>query len=227
MRIVSLTLSLLFILVACKSAGEPTDSTATAAEDLGQAIARLQSAPSWTVEIKADESPSNVNTLSFARGVGDMSPAFEGDVTVVANGSAIEAEVVSVDGKVFAKTSLSPRFSPLDPASIGAPDPAQFFTAENGILALMANATNITYGEEIRQDMMILQSIKAVIPGSNMAQFLPGSDPSGIFNAEFFIDKDKNLQRITLIGPFYANHGESTYSVKVTANDSTVDIKAP
>lgn len=227
MRIVFMTLSLLFVLVACKSDGEPTGSTATAAEDLGQAIALLQNAPSWTVEIKADESPSNVNTLSFARGVGDMSPAFEGDVTVVANGSAIEAEVISVGGKVFAKTSLSPRFSPLDPASIGAPDPADFFTAENGILALMSNATNVTYGEEIRQDMMILQSIEATIPGANMSQFLPGSDPAGIFSAQFFIDKDKNLQRITLTGPFYANNGESRYTIKVTANDSPVDIKAP
>lgn len=227
MRIVSLVLSLLFVLSACGSDGEPTDTKSTAAEDLQQAIALLQSAPSWTVEIKADESPSDVNTLSYARGVGDMSPAFEGDVTVVANGSAIEAEVISVDGKVFAKTSLSPRFSPLDPASIGAPDPAQFFTAANGILALMANAADITYGEEIRQDMMILQSIEATIPGANMAEFLPGSDPAGTFSAEFFIDKDKNLQRITLTGPFYANHGESKYTIKVTANDSPVDIKAP
>lgn len=227
MRVVSFTIALFVLLAGCGSDDKTSGSTATAGEELEQSIALLQKAPSWTVEIKADESPSDVNTLSFARGVGDMSPAFEGDVTVVANGSAIEAEVISVDGKVFAKTSLSPRFSPLDPASIGAPDPAQFFTAENGILALMANATEITYGEEIRQDMMILQSIKAKIPGANMSKFLPGSDPAGIFSAEFFIDKDKNLQRITLTGPFYANHGESKYTIKVTASDSTIDIKAP
>lgn len=214
-----------FTLSSCSSSSET--STETAESTLDTAAALLQENPSLNVEIIAQEVPDGVNTLTKANGVGDSSPAFQGDVTVVAAGSAIEAEVISVGGKVWVKTSLAPRFTLLDPASIGAPDPARFFAEDTGIVSLLNSATDVEFGDDIRDGSDVLQSVAATIDGVAMARFLPGSDSSGSFSALFLIDAEGKLRSITISGPFYAGASESTYIVTVSPGTGPANIIAP
>ena len=55
--------------------------------------------------------------LLSAKGKGNHSPAFDGKVKVVTGGSSLDADVIAVEGKVYAKTSFAPVFLTIDPAT--------------------------------------------------------------------------------------------------------------
>ena len=54
--------------------------------------------------------PDNAQTLASGDGVATHAPAFKGKLTVRSSGSPIDAEVVAVGSKVYAKVSFSPSY---------------------------------------------------------------------------------------------------------------------
>jgi lipoprotein LprG len=112
---------------------------------LADAKALIDDAPSVDFSIVTESLPSGVNGLLEAEGTGTNAPAFDGTARVSA-GAAVDAEVISVDGTVYAKIGFVPTFVELDPATIGAPDPADFFDIEEGVSSLLVATDDIEEG---------------------------------------------------------------------------------
>ena len=84
--------------------------------------------------------PPSVNGLLAADGVATHDPAFKGTIKVAASGITADADVVAVDGIVYAKLPFTSKFVPIDPADYGAPDPADLMNPDGGLSSLLTAA---------------------------------------------------------------------------------------
>ena len=125
------------LLAACTGGdgdGGGADDTAALQDRLTTARATIDDAETVEVSISASEVPDGVSGLLSAQGTGNHSPAFQGDVKVSTGGATLTAEVVAVEGTVYAKTDITPTFLTIDPASLRAPDPAMMAAGLSGVV---------------------------------------------------------------------------------------------
>lgn len=224
--LIPVLLSAGLLLAACTggdddSAGSPTERLATAAQ-------KLADAPALDISLSTSSLPSGQSGLLSANGVGTHAPAFKGKVEVIAVGATVGADVVAVDGKVFAKTGFSPSFTQLDPSSIGAPDPAGLIgaTADDGLAGLLSKTEDLTSGDKSRDGKLVLTEITGKIPGKEVAALLPSADDTTDFDVTYRLTDDDVLHDATLTGPFYG--GESmSYTVTLKPLGDAPSIEAP
>ena len=153
--------------------------------------------------------------------------AVSSKVTVVTGGTSLGADVIAVDGKVLAKTSFSPVYLSIDPATLKAPDPAALFDKTNGITQILSKTDKLKDGGKSRDGSDVLTTIKGTLPSSVVKTIIPSADAGSIFRVTYRLDDDDVLRDATLSGPFYATGGDVTYTVKLTASDTPVTIEAP
>jgi lipoprotein LprG len=224
------SLTLLLALGACSgddggSEGSGDDG-ADLQDRLGAAKTLIDEAESVDFEISTDSLPSGVKGLLEAEGTGTSAPAFDGTARVVV-GSAVDAEVVSVDGTVHAKVGFTPMFVELDPASIGAPDPAIFFDTEEGVSSLLVATEDLEAGEQERDGEDVLTTVTGTLPGELLKAMLPTADEAGDFDVTYRLTDDDVLRSATISGPFYSGADDVTYDLTIEPSDEAVDITAP
>jgi lipoprotein LprG len=214
------------VLAGCSGSDDKVDPDKLAAR-LSAARTTLDSAETITISLATDKLPTGVTGLLSAKGKGNHSPAFDGKVTVVTGGTSLGADVIAVDGKVWARTSFAPVFLTIDPATLKAPDPASLLAKDTGITQILVNTDKLTEGGKSRDGSDVLTTIKGTLPGSVVRDIIPSAAAGSTFRVTYRLDADDTLRDATLIGKFYPEGGDVTYTVKLDTSDTPVDIKPP
>lgn len=197
-------------------------------ERLDAAAEALADAESFDISLTTPELPSGTKGLLEATGIGDHSPAFQGEVKVVAGGASIGAEVIATDGKVWAKTGFSPLWAPLDPASLGAPDPADLVgtDSDSGVGSLLGATEDVEGGDRSRDGDEVLTKITGTIPGERIQALIPTADEAATFAVTYRLTDDDELHDAQIKGPFYGGE-DITYTLTLDPRDEAADIQAP
>jgi lipoprotein LprG len=217
------------LLAGCTGGGDDTSGTDTAAlqQRLDTAKKAIDDAETVQVSLATDQVPDGVSGLLSAKGTGNHSPAFQGDVKVSTGGATISAEVVAVDGKVYAKTGITPVFLTIDPATLKAPDPAGLLDPDTGLTQILAQTKSLEEGKRSRDGKDVLTSITGTLPGSVVAKIIPSASTQDTFDVTYRLTDDDELRDATMSGPFYGDGTDVTYTVRLTTSDEPVDITAP
>ncbi|MGA9714202.1 MAG: LppX_LprAFG lipoprotein [Aeromicrobium sp.] len=228
----------LVALVAAGCSGE--DSTEQGGDDTAAIQARLQAAhqaitdaKGLIISLKTTELPSGVTGLLSASGRGYQGAtrddaAFTGDVTVVTGGGSLTAEVVAVAGKVYAKTSLTPVFLAIDPATLKAPDPASLLGAKgDGLPIILTKTDDVAEKGKSRDGKTVLTTVTGTIPGAVIQDFLPTADAEGTFKVTYRLTDDDILTDANITGPFYADGSDVTYAIVLDPTDDATEITKP
>jgi lipoprotein LprG len=187
----------------------------------------LDSAETIDFSLATKKLPSGVTGLQSAKGKGNHSPAFDGKITVNTGGTSLDADVIAVDGKVYAKTSFAPVFLTIDPASLKAPDPASLLAADTGITQILVKTQKLTDGGKSRDGEDVLTTIKGTLPGSVVKDIIPSAAADKSFTVTYRLDAEDVLRDATLKGPFYPKGGAVTYTVTLKTSDAAETIEPP
>ena len=211
-------------LAAC-SGEEPEES---AADLLQRAKATLDEAESAHFVLTSENAPTSGTLLVGGEGDIARPSSFEGTLKVLAMGSTVDLEVVSVDGTVYAQLPFTSGFSEVDPAQFGFGDPGALLDPDTGISQLLADADDAELGDERRVDGEVVREVTAEIPGELVEQILTSEDPSTPVQARFSIASESGeLRRAELTGPFFSADEEATYTVELSDFGADVEITAP
>jgi lipoprotein LprG len=174
--------------------------------------------------------PDNAQTLASGDGVATHAPAFKGKLTVRSAGSPIDAEVVAVGGKVYAKLPYTTKFIELPPsqlAGLGAPDPAVLLDPNKGLSAVLATLKDPKIKGESRDGAKVLTEVTGAVQGKSLQGIFPKAQADQDFPSTFKIDKgSKQLMSATITGPFYAG-ATSSYDITLDQYGEQVEITKP
>ena len=225
--ILTLAAATLVVAGCTGSSDDDKPDTAKLQARLTEAKKALDDAETITISLATEKLPSGVTGLLSAKGKGNHSPAFDGKVKVVTGGTSLDADVIAVDGNVYAKTSFAPVFLTIDPASLKAPDPASLLATDTGITQILAKTENLKEGGKSRDGEDVLTTIKGTLPGSLVKDIIPSAAEDESFAVTYRLDDDNVLRDASLKGPFYPDGGDVTYTVKLTTSDTAVTIEPP
>lgn len=217
------------LISGCSGSSDTTDGgdTAELADRLAAAKTTIDQAETISIDLSTKSLPDGITGLLSAEGQGNHSPAFTGDVTVVTGGASLGAEVIAVDGVVYAKTGFLPDFTRMDPAQLKAPDPASLMAADDGITQILVETDDLADGGQSRDGKDVLTTITGTLPGSAVSKIIPSADADGTFAVKYRLDDDDELRDATLTGVFYPGGGKVTYTVALATSDTPVTIEAP
>jgi lipoprotein LprG len=215
-------------LVACTG----DDGGDGSGDDLGTrmeaARTALDDATSLDLRLVTEELPDGVEGLLAAEGSGNHDPAFEGTVTIASGAFGdIDAEVVAVDGDVFAQLPFTPGYAPIDPADYGAPDPAALLAADSGVSQWLTSTEGLADEGESRDGEDVLTSVSGTLPGDVVDGLIPSADEAADFAVEFRLTDADELRDATITGPFYPGGDDVTYDLSVEPSDEDVEISPP
>ncbi|MDQ3156227.1 MAG: LppX_LprAFG lipoprotein [Actinomycetota bacterium] len=223
----ALAAALTLTLSGCGGDDKPKAEDKTLAPRLAKAKATLDDAETVTIALATKKLPTGVTGLLSATGEGNHSPAFRGKVKVIVGSASVGADVVAVDGTVYAKTGFTPVFAPIDPASLKAPDPATLIATSGGVSDLLIKTTKLTDGGKTRDGSTVLLSIKGRLPGTIVKSLVPSADPTKSFAVAYRLTDDDVLRDATITGPFYPKADNVTYTIKISTSETPVTIKKP
>lgn len=216
------------LLAGCNGdSGDKKTDTSQLEKRLSAARKTIDTAETVNISLATKSLPDGVTGLLSAEGQGNHSPAFKGTVKVITGGSTLSADVVSADGTLKAKTSFSPLYLKIDPASLKAPDPAALLDAQNGVTQILEKTRGLKEGKKSRDGSDVLTTITGTLPGSLVRTIIPSAAASSTFSVKYRLTDDDELRDATLTGPFYPDAGNVTYTVKLSTSDKPVTIKVP
>ncbi len=221
--------ALLTVLAGCTGDDGGGDDDA---DDLGTrmetARATLDDAASIELSLSTEALPDGIEGLVAADGTGNHDPAFEGTVTVASGPLGdIDADVVAVDGDVYAQLPFTPGYSPIDPDEFGAPDPATLLATDGGVSEWLTSADDLADEGESRDGDEVLTSVSGTLPGDVVAELIPSADDTADFAVDFRLTDDDQLRDASITGPFYPGGDDVTYDLTVAPSDDDVEITAP
>jgi lipoprotein LprG len=223
-RAVAGLVAVLFLASGC-SGGEPAPEDPSAV--LAEAKTHLDETPGVELALSTDELPAGVDGLKAATGVGTHAPAFQGTVELIINDLAVEVPVIAVDGQVFAKLPFTNKYSEIDPAEYGAPDPALLMDPDAGLSSWLTRATEVQRDGQVRQGDAVLTSYTGSLPGRVVARSIPGARSNGDFQVTFNLDDGGELRSLKVSGPFYEDAGEVEYTAEFSKYGTEKDISRP
>jgi lipoprotein LprG len=231
-RLVALGAVLVLTLTGCSGSGK--NPAAKAGEDpvplLAAAKKAIDDAASVHIVLTGRNLPDSAQTLASGDGVATHAPAFKGKLTVRAAGVPIDAQVVSVGNKVYAKLPLTPTFIELPPsqlAGLGAPDPAILLDPSKGITAVLPTLKNPAVKGDTREGAKVLTEITGAVQGKSLQGIFPKAPADQDFPSTFKLDKNtKQLVSATITGPFY-DGATSSYDVTIDKYGEQVTIAKP
>jgi hypothetical protein len=212
------------VLAGCGGGSE----TESAGDLLVRAKGALDEAETLHFTLDSEGAPETGTEL--VGGAGDVArPAsFTGTLKVLALGSTLDLDVVSIDGTVWAQLPFTSSFSEIDPAQFGFGDPGALLDPEAGISQLLGKATSATLGKERRVDGEVVREVTAELPGDLVEQILTSEDPSQPVQARFSIATESGeLRRAELTGPFFTAGDNATYTLQLSDFGADVEITAP
>jgi lipoprotein LprG len=213
------------VLSACGGAEEKEES---ASDLLARSKTTLDEASSAHFVLASEGAPDTGTVLVGGEGDIARPSSFEGTLKVMALGSTLDLEVISVDGTVYAQLPFTSTFSVVDPAAFGFGDPGALLDPETGISQLLGSAESVQMGEERRVDGEVVREVTAELPGDLVEQILTSADPSQPVQARFSIASDSaELRRAELTGPFFTAEDDATYILDLSDFGADVEITAP
>ncbi|MFT4187670.1 MAG: LppX_LprAFG lipoprotein [Aeromicrobium sp.] len=223
-RLLPVLLLSLLALTACS--GEEVDPE-VAADRLESAATTLAEAERLDFSLTLDGTlPSDVDGLVSAEGFGNRTPAFEGTVRVQ-SGATLSADVVAVDGEVWAKLGVVP-WTTIDPDDFGAPDPAALIGENGGGLVALLPEVEVAETSQERDGKTVLTAITGTVAGDLVAELIPSADPASDYEVTVRLTDDDAVHDVTLTGSFYPGADEdTTYVATVSASDESAEITAP
>lgn len=232
-RLVALGAVLLLALTGCS--GKKDDAGGGKSGD--DAVALLTAAKkaiddtaSVHIVLTGRDLPDSGQTLASGDGVATHAPAFKGKLTVRSSGAAIDAQVVSVGSKVYAKLSFTPKYIELPPsqlAGLGAPDPAILLDPTKGLTAVLPGLKDPAVKGDTRDGSKVLTEVTGKVTGKSLQGIFPKAPADQDFPSSFKIDKDtKQLVSATITGPFY-DGATSSYDVTFDKYGEQVAITKP
>ena len=215
------------VLVGCSSGGEAPAKEGSPAEQLARARTNLEKSPAVTFTLESAGLPSKAVGVSAAKGTGLFSPpSFKGTLNASIAGVTGTVDVVAVQQDVFMKF-FTAGYTKIDPATYGAPNPAQLFDKQTGVTSLIAKTQSPTRGEKVRDGSEVLVSFSGKVPGAAVADLFVIGDRSGTFAVTYGVTQSgQELRTVVLKGPFYAG-STSTYSLRLKSLAEPVAIDRP
>lgn len=233
-RLLALGAVLVMALAGCSDKKDSGGGDAQPADDpvamLTAAKKSIDDAASVHIVLTGRDLPDNAQTLASGDGVATHAPAFKGKLTVRTAGSPIDADVVAVGSKVYAKLPFTPGFIELPPsqlASLGAPDPAILLDPAKGLTSVLPTVKDAKVTGESREGAKVLTEITGSVQGKSLQGIFPKAPADQDFPSTFKIDKDaKQLVSATITGPFYAG-ATSSYDITLDKYGEQVEITKP
>jgi lipoprotein LprG len=214
---------------SCSGDGDPApgQTQLSPAQRLTAAKAKVDAATSVHLTLTSAGLPQGASGIVSADGWGKHPPAFKGTFKVTLKGVQADAEITSVDGKVYAKLPLIPGTNEIDPKQFGLPDPATLFSTDKGLTTLLTATTSPTAGEQVRQGSEVLTTIKGTVPGKAVTDLFMIGDSNGSFTATYGLTDTQELRRVAIAGPFYGAGSSATYTLTLDQYGQPVTITKP
>ena len=229
-RLVAGVLATLLMVVAsaCSSTtADPTPTGPTPAERLAAAKAQLDSATSVHLALTSADLPSGISGIVSADGWGAHPPAFKGTFQVTVKGTAADTQIVAVGGEAYAKLPFVPIFAKVDPATLGAPDPASLFNPTSGVTSLLTATVSPTAADPVRKGTEVLRVVSGTLPGKTIVDLLKVGDTNATFAVSYGLtEPGGQLRSVELRGPFYGAT-PSTYRLTFDRYGEPVEIVKP
>ncbi|MCW2740534.1 MAG: uncharacterized protein JWR45_956 [Blastococcus sp.] len=195
---------------------------------LAQAKETLDDAGSAHFVLSSEGAPDTGTVLVGGEGDIARPASFRGTLQVLALGSTLDLDVVSVEGTVWAQLPFTTGFTAIDPAQFGFGDPGALLDPDTGISQLLAEAGSAKLGKESRVQGEVVREVTAELPGKLVEQILTSADPDKAVRARFSIAADSGeLRRAELTGPFFLADDEATYTLQLSDFGADVEITAP
>jgi hypothetical protein len=202
--------------------------TESAPDLLAHAKHTLDEASSAHFVLGSEGAPTTGTALVGGEGDIARPASFAGTLNVLALGSTLDLEVVSVDGTVYAQLPFSTGFSVVDPAQFGIGDPGALLDPDTGISQLLGEATSAKLGEERRVDGEVVREVTAELPGDLVERILTSQDPRKPVQARFSVATESGeLRRAELTGPFFTAEDDATFTLELSDFGADVEITAP
>jgi lipoprotein LprG len=205
----------------------PGQTQLSPAQRLAAAKAKVDAAPSVHLTLASTDVPQGANGVVSADGWGKHPPAFKGTFKVTVSGVQADAEITSLEGKVYAKLPLVPGTHEIDPKTFNLPDPAVLFSTDKGLTTLLTATGSPTAGAQVRQGSEVLTTIKGSLPGMAVTDLFLIGDSSGSFTATYGITDSQELRQVVLTGPFFGAGTSSTYTLTLDKYGQPVTITKP
>lgn len=200
------------------------------AEVLAEAGQTLAETSGVRIHLSTNNLPEGVTGLTRAVGVATNAPAFEGSISVIFAGQAVDVPVIAVDGKVYAVIPFSDgSYQDVDPKEYGAPDPAGLVNSETGFSSLLEQTDRPVAGDSVRggeNNTEVLTPYTGVVPGPAMKKVIPSASGDS-FKAEYLVTDDGELRQAEFSGVFYPGSDSMTYTVDFDDYGTEQDITAP
>jgi lipoprotein LprG len=213
------------LLVSCSGSGDKTSESPT--KVLEKAKANLDATSGVRIKLSTEKLPPGISGLLQADGVGTHAPAFDGTIKVSLGGVVADAAVIATGGDVYAKLPFTTKFTKIDPARYGAPDPSDLMNDDGGLSSLLTSAKDVKQGKKVREGKQVLTTYTATVPGKDVAAVIPSADASANFDATFTVDDQDRLAKAVLSGPFYPKADDVTYTIVFSDYGTKKNITAP
>jgi lipoprotein LprG len=178
--------------------------------------------------LKGSQVPSGASGVTGGEGDAVRPDAFEGSLVVTGAGLSGTVKVVSVGHVVYAKLPLIPGYHRIDPKSYGFGDPGEFIDAATGLSSLLVTPTQATYDGQTRTDGVVLDRVKAQLPGPPVARLLGSADSTTAVAAEIGIERASHqIRSVVLTGPFFSAKQPSTFTLTLSKYGESVAVRAP
>ena len=207
--------------------GEAPAKGASASDVLAKAKKNFDDAKSVHLELSTDSRPSSGDAVLGAKGTLTHQPAFEGEVKVLISGFNADVPIIAVDGKVWAKLPLTPKYATIDPSEYGAPDPADFADTSKGISALLLKMKGLEEDGTERDGKQVLTRYSGTLDGSLVAPIIPSADDGSSYDTVVGVDQDSRIVTLEVTGEFFSGGGDETYQLTFDDYDKSVKITAP
>jgi lipoprotein LprG len=232
-RPVALALSTALLLgaTACSGSDDGKPSGDTPKDVLAHAKELLDETSGVDLTISSAGLPDSSGAMLVGgTGTAIHPSSFEGTIDLKAMGFSDSAEVIAIDGKVWAKSSfLGPDFSEIDPERFGVPDPGALLAAEGGVSDLLVETTDLKEGESVRggEDNKEIYTQYSGTLSADQVQLLVPSASNGDFTVLYEVTSDGHLHSAELTGAFYPGERDVTYTIDIDKYDVEKKISAP
>lgn len=221
-RLLALVLTGAFAMLLTACGSTPAQPVA---ERLQAAKAFIDNSEAVNFTLSTTSAPTAATAVLSATGVGTHQPGFQGTIKVLFSGLPTTVPVVALDGKVWAQI-LGP-WQVIDPKQYGAPDPAALMSKTTGISSLLTAANGLDAGKQTREGSTIVTTYTGSVAGALVGALIPIANQSAPFSVTFSLTNDNHLEKASITGPFFANAGNTTYSVTMTTCADCKPVVAP
>ncbi|MDX6228204.1 MAG: lipoprotein LprG [Frankiales bacterium] len=216
------------LLAACGGGNGSKTKPADPLSLLREAKATIDATSGLHFVLTGSQVPSGASGVTAGEGDAVRPDAFQGSLTVSGAGLSGTVKVISVGHVVYAKLPLIPGYHTINPANYGFGDPGRFIDPTAGLSGLLVTPTSAAYDGQTRVGGVVLDRVKAQLPGAPVAQLLGSADSKAPVDADIGIDPASHqIRSVVLTGPFFSAGQRSTFTLTLSRYGESVEVRAP